>query len=181
MINYDLFTLEKAQFYREEAITAAKKVFASQEFGEYCKAWKACAEAQVTYAEARKACNKTWDAYLEARDARNKAREDHDKSWKSYAEAYDAYAEAYDAYAEARDTYVEVREACLKTLDACAALVGGVTVLNESRAFNLPASDRKGVYSVILTRKEVWAYDGVNCPNHDTVDVVWRAAEESAA
>jgi hypothetical protein len=48
----------------------------------------------------------------------------------------------------------------------------------DDRAMNFIAADREdGVYSLIWSRKEIWFYDGENCPNLDTVEVVWRKGE----
>ena len=43
------------------------------------------------------------------------------------------------------------------------------------RALNFIAADREdGVYCFVWTRREIWFYDGENCPNPETVEVVWK-------
>ena len=47
------------------------------------------------------------------------------------------------------------------------------------RVVNFPASDRDGVYCFNYSRREIWWYDGVSCPDPKTVEVVriFREAE----
>jgi len=86
-------------------------------------------------------------------------------------------AKARKAYNKAWKAWAKVCEVCDKAMEVCAALIGDTVIIipNEYRAFNLPARDRKGVYCIVLTREEVWFYNGVKCPDPGTVEVVWRA------
>ena len=84
-----------------------------------------------------------------------------------------------EAYNQAREAYNQVREACVQARGTCAALIpDSIIILAECRAFNLTASDREGVYCIVLTRHEVWWCDGKNCPDPETVEVVWKEEDE---
>jgi hypothetical protein len=49
----------------------------------------------------------------------------------------------------------------------------------DDRAINFIAADRSdGVYCFVWARKEIWFYDGENCPDPETVEVVWKAPEK---
>ena len=97
----------------------------------------------------------------------------------SYNEAREAYSEARRAYYKAWYAYNEAREAYNEARDTCKAPVGGIFINSEYRAFNLLASDRDGVYCVVLSRKQVWAYNGEKCPDPDTVEIIWKEKEET--
>lgn len=45
----------------------------------------------------------------------------------------------------------------------------------DYRAINFIAADREdGVYSFIWTWNEIWFYDGKNCPDPNTVEVIYK-------
>jgi len=80
-----------------------------------------------------------------------------------------------------------------KWAEACSKMEEGERLLNEAnevlaqiadkqgaylqdyRALSYIAQDREnGVYCFVFPRKEVWFYDGKNCPAPETVEVVWK-------
>lgn len=93
------------------------------------------------------------------------------------AEAIERAQELFES-AEMK-TYIKAEKTYIKAEKACISLVpGAVKIPNESRAFNLLASDRKEVYCIVLTRKEVWVYDGETCPGPDDIEIIWRYKKE---
>ena len=89
---------------------------------------------------------------------------------KFYAEGHKLYTEGAKLYAEGAKLYAEGRK-----LHADIA-IKNKAYIPDAKAINIIAKDRdNSVYCFVFVRKELWIYDGENCPNSETVEKIdWR-------
>ena len=127
---------------RKTAIKLARKLFSSDEFAAWVKADAAWDKADAAWDKARAAWVKAGAAW--------------DKADAAWVKARAAWVKADAARVKARGTITTHQT---------------IPVWGESRAFNIKASDRTGVYCFTV-RCELWYYDGETCPDPDTVEKI---------
>jgi len=154
---------------KRQAKDLAKKLFTinHKDYKLHVEGDKLYAEGDKLYAEGDKLHAEGDKLYAEG----NKLYAEGDKLYaegdKLHAEGDKLYAEGDKLYAEGDKLHAEGNKLQVRIVIKYKAYIP------DYRAMNLIAKDREdSVYCFVFKRKELWVYNGEDCPNSDTVEKI---------